>query len=262
MNKARVQELIKFILAEAWQDEDYKNRELGPIQLIKYIYLADLYYAAKNEGRCFTDIDWQFYKLGPWNLELHKELPNAAKAIGANLRIFESRYTDEGKNWSLPDDHPDYKSASKPIPPYILFRLRADIRKYGAATYDLLHYVYLTPPMTNAAPGQLLDFNYAYFAEQCSPRQSPSTPRTALTAREKKKKKDRLEKIKTIMAAMREEKRKSRIKPVPPRYDEVFYNGVAELDALAGEEIPNSEGTLSISKEIWKSNWRKDADLP
>ena len=262
MNKARVQELIKFILAEAWQDEDYKNRALGPIHLLKYIYLADLYYAAKNEGHCFTGIDWQFYKLGPWNLELQHELPSAAKAIGANLQTFESRYTDEGKNWSLPDDHPDYKSASKPIPTSILFRLRADIRKYGAATNDLLHYVYLTPPMTNAAPWQLLDFNYAYSAEQCNSIQSPTIPRTSLTAREKKKKKDRFEEIKAKMATMREEKQKRRVKPAPPRYDEVFYNGVADLDALAGEEMPNSGGTLSISEKIWKSNWRKDADLP
>jgi hypothetical protein len=40
---------LKYILAAAEQ-EDYGNREVGPIHLIKYIYLADLAFAEKHTG--------------------------------------------------------------------------------------------------------------------------------------------------------------------------------------------------------------------
>ena len=45
----RVDLLLKFIIAAAGQ-EDYGDREVGPIHLIKYVYLADLAFAEKYDG--------------------------------------------------------------------------------------------------------------------------------------------------------------------------------------------------------------------
>jgi hypothetical protein len=41
MDINKVDLLLKYILAIAGR-EDYGNREVGPIHLIKYVYLADL----------------------------------------------------------------------------------------------------------------------------------------------------------------------------------------------------------------------------
>jgi hypothetical protein len=49
MNINKVDLLLKYILAVAGQ-EDYGNREVGPIHLIKYVYLADLAFAEKHGG--------------------------------------------------------------------------------------------------------------------------------------------------------------------------------------------------------------------
>jgi hypothetical protein len=53
MDINKVDLLLKYILAAAGQ-EDYGNREVGPIHLIKYVYLADLAFAEKHEGETFT----------------------------------------------------------------------------------------------------------------------------------------------------------------------------------------------------------------
>ena len=43
----KVDLLLKYILASSGQ-EDYGNREVGPIYLIKYVYSADLAFAEKH----------------------------------------------------------------------------------------------------------------------------------------------------------------------------------------------------------------------
>jgi hypothetical protein len=53
MDIKKVDQLLKYILAAAGQ-ADYGNREVGPIHLIKYVYLADLAFAEKHGGETFT----------------------------------------------------------------------------------------------------------------------------------------------------------------------------------------------------------------
>ncbi len=258
MNTERIHELIRYILEEANQNEEGSFRELGPIHLLKYVYLADFYYASQNEGRTFTDIDWQFYHFGPWSRELHNELPNIIEIIGANTRIFESIYSKDSKRFSLSDDYRNDSPCSLPFS--IVFRLRQDIRNFGSATNDLLHYVYTTPPMTNAVPGNLLNFNHAI-----SPKKTASDMESVpqLSDREKKKRKQRILDIREKIAKKREESRKKRIRPVPPRYDEVFFYGTMELDReFEYQQIENHTGLLQVNQNAWSGDWRKDYELP
>jgi hypothetical protein len=157
MDALRIQNLVQYILAEAAQDEDWMNRELGPIHIIKYVYLADMYYAMENEGKIYTDIDWKFYHFGPWSLEFYKSIPESIRNIGGNAREFESQYQKDGVRWSL--KNAQYDEIIKNIPNQILFRLKKDIKKYGSATIDLLNYVYSTEPMRSTAPDEYIDFS-------------------------------------------------------------------------------------------------------
>ena len=60
----------KYILATSGQ-EDYGNREVGPIHLVKYVYLADLAFAEKRGGETITGIPWRFHHFGPWSPEVY-----------------------------------------------------------------------------------------------------------------------------------------------------------------------------------------------
>lgn len=258
MNTQRLHDLIKYILAESNQDEDWRFRELGPIHIIKYVYLADMYFAVKNNGETYTRINWDFHHFGPWNLSLYKEIPDAVKMMGGDTRIFESKYDKDGVRFSLKEDCLD--DASSKVPTSILFLLRKDIHSFGSATNDLLHYVYTTPPMTNATPGGRLDFKNDVFLqkEQLNCDGFPS-----MTTREKKKRKKRVECIREKIAQKREEKKRKRIKPTPPRYDEVFFQGSSELgNEFEIYPINNDSGVLRVSPSAWQGNWRKNCDLP
>ena len=258
MNIQRVHNLIRYILAEARQNEEWAFRELGPIHLIKYMYLADMYYATENDGKTYTDIDWQFYHFGPWNLELYKEIPEAVKIIGADTRTFESLYAKDGVRYSFKNDL--YDNSSTEVPLQICFLLNRDIRKFGSATNDLLHYVYTTPPMTNAMPGERLTFGHIITLSRKSADTASSSD---LTTREKKKRMQHILEMREKIAKRCEENKKNQITPSPPRYDEVFFHGAMELDReFECPPLNNQRGVLHVTKEAWFGNWRKDNDLP
>lgn len=258
MNTQKLYDLIGFILAESNQDEDWRCRELGPIHIIKYVYLADMYYAVKNNGNTFTGINWEFYHFGPWNLDLYREIPDVVKGIGGNIRTFESQYDKDGVRFSLKGDYlADY---SNKMPSSILFLLRRDIHNFGSATNDLLHYVYTTPPMTNATPGEQLVFTHDIFLKKKSLKAEGVTN---LTVREKKNRKKRIECIREKIAKKHEEKKKKRIKPTPPRYDEVFFHGTMELEQEFEKlQIKDHKGVLQVNQNAWTGEWRKSRDLP
>jgi hypothetical protein len=63
--------VLMYILAAAEQ-EDFGNQEVGPIHLIKYLYLADLAFAEANNGETFARVEWKFYNYGPWSSTVYE----------------------------------------------------------------------------------------------------------------------------------------------------------------------------------------------
>ncbi len=258
MNTQKLTELIRFILTVSSQDEDWRCRELGPIHVIKYVYLADMYYAAENGGKTFTGTAWKFYHFGPWDLELYQEIPNAVKAIGGDIRTFESEHEKDGVRFSLTDDTLQHNDTQ--LPNSIIHLLRRDIQNFGSATNDLLHYVYTTPPITNATPGEDLKFTHKIFPDKQSIKKECGSP---LTAKGKKRKKKHIESVKKKIAQKREENKKRRIKPRPPRYDDVFFQGMMELDqGFENPQIKDQKGIIRVNPNVWGGDWRKNRDLP
>ena len=52
------------------------------------------------------------------------------------------------------------------------------------------------------------------------------------------------------------------INPVKnPRYDDVYHEGMAWLDNLAGPQFAEGEYTVEFSDEVWKSATRKGEDV-
>jgi hypothetical protein len=253
--------MIQYALAIANEADDDRDRELGPIHLLKYIYLGDLAFAQDNQGATFSGSPWRFHKFGPWAQELHAHIQSAATRIGAHERHFASQYQEDNTRWRLPDL--DIADVERRLPRPVASAIRRNVARYANDTVSLLHFVYRTPPMLAAAPGEPLRFDH--LAEEAPPRSTvpPTTeskPLPAISRTKIKKLKARIEQIYEERKAR--EQREFVVPDPPPLYDEVYFQGVEWLDQLAGSPIEETRGKLTFDDSIWKSPGRRDPELP
>jgi len=253
--------LIQYALLVAGEEDNYLDRQLGPIHVIKYVYLADLSFAKRNEGKSFTGIDWQFYKFGPWSQEVNARIEPALKAINANKTTLPSDYEDE-ENWirlSFRDERLlDRKRQD--IPSVITSELKKHIHKYKQDTSSLLNYVYRTKPMLHAAPNEYL--NFSLVVEDTPKDKEAEVEQPLLMDRlSNKKKKEFKEKMaelrKKCQEKFQEREEKLVVPSRNPKYDAVFDEGVKWLDSLAGEPFPTGEFIVMFSDDMWKSEARR-----
>lgn len=111
-------------------------------QLVKFLYLADLY-SVKWTGKQVTDLDWYYYKHGPWDRAIDAALVRLSDAITVqkNKKAMLLKLVDE-----------DLLSASFDFPlglELILENIRREWAGSGKLN-DLLKYVYDTAPMVEA----------------------------------------------------------------------------------------------------------------
>jgi hypothetical protein len=258
MNVERVDLLIQYALAIAAQNE-WDERELGPIHLLKYVYLADLAHAARNGGETFTGADWRFYKFGPWSNAVHERIRPTIQRLHVNERTFafagSGGEDGEGVRWRL--DSPDQlvEDIERKIPATLASAVRKYVREFAGNTSDLLHFVYRTEPMMQAAPNETLSFAYAV------PQPEPQFEKpTALTENQKKKLRQAMRSLKERLQAQAKPRY---VKADPaPIYDETFEQGVKSLDRDGGDELLAVEGEVTFSDEMWKSRSRHDGGPP
>jgi len=260
MDQARVDLVLKYALAVAGQ-EDPGNQELGPIHLIKYVYLADLVHAQRHAGTTFTCTPWRFYHFGPWAAGVFERLAPVAHLVEARERRFSySNLEGEGVRWSLRDETV-LRESERSLPTDLALELKRLIHKFGSDTYGLLHYVYATLPMLSAAPGEALHFSSLTEGE-CSSQRLAGPPRPVLSKSESKKRLKVLTDLRERVAAKLLDHGSSRSSPTPPRYDDVFFDGLHWLDELGGTPVAAEHGELKFSDEVWKSRGRGEPDLP
>lgn len=268
MKSSKIDLLIQYAILIAGQEDEYVDRQLGPIHLIKYVYLADLAYAEHNYGETFTGIDWQFYKFGPWSQTVNARIEPALAALGANKKTFPSNFDDKDDwvRWQITDDIL-LQNIERKLPLAITSRLRRDIHKFGQDTPSLLSYVYRTSPMLLAAPNEHLDFTHLNQINQTNKNIERSSPlkRENLTARKKKIFKEGILKLREKNTKRQSAKRRKVkfVNPVTsPRYDDIYHDGLKWLDSLAGPPIAEGEKEAIFSDSVWKSSTRKGEDVP
>ncbi len=261
MNTLKVDLILQYILAVA-SENDWDERDLSNIHLIKYIYLADLNYARRCAGRTYTGIDWQFFRFGPWSAELNRRIEPALLAIGAEKKVIESTKFEDFTRWSVSNQDLIPELENK-IDTMTALAIKGAVKRFKKDTESLLHHVYQTGPMLYAAPGEYLDFSKS--GENYAPLED-RFPAEDLTARQIKKRKiefDRLKKgFQERLIRKREEVARRKSRQPAPRYDEVFLEGVKTLEKLAGPEIPSGKITCSFSEHFWKSKARYDPEIP
>lgn len=262
MDISRVDKIIQYALLVAGEEDDFPDRQLGPIHLIKYVYLADLAYAKNHGGETFTGVKWQFYKFGPWAQEVNQRIEPALLYINAEKKTFPSNYGDkeEWVRWRATDDNfvDDLESE---LPFIITATLRRNVHRFGQATPELLAHVYSTEPMLSASPKEFLYFSTFKTLPQNS---LPEKSNNELLSKKKQKNlKANLRNLRLKSAEKLAAKRKKRLvkPPISPRYDDMYYEGLEWLDSLAGGKIPTGDKAVVFSDSIWKSPARSGDDF-
>jgi hypothetical protein len=257
MDPARVDLVLEYALLAAGRADDYFDRFLGPIHLIKYVYLADLACAEKHGGQTYTGVPWRFHNFGPWSPEVFTRIEPATKRLSASERAFPSQYADDRVMWSITDEDA-FEAVDRKLPLDVALRVKRYVHKFGHDTSALLHFVYNTPPMARAAPGETLDFGTVM--QIADPNESPPYARAELTDKQKKRRAERIKQAREVLLTkLRAPPRPRAAPPVPaPRYDEVFEECVAWLDSLAGDSLQPSTREMLVDSSVWKSPLRAD----
>jgi hypothetical protein len=263
-SQEKVSLIIQYSLLVAGQEEDYRDRDLRPIHLIKYVYLADLEFAKNHDGETYTGINWQFYNFGPYANEAYLQIEPAALAIHAIKKTFPSDFQEQ-QEWccyslDVEDDDTLLREIDMKLPVTITSALQRHIHSNTNSTADLLRYVYNTQPMRNAAPLEYLDFSCV--AQVAIEKDEEHTPYLqTLTKKKQLDKKRRLKELKAQIAGRKQENKswqENLVKPPhEPRYDEVFEEGVRWLDSLAGEPFQEEQIEVVFDKAIWQSPTRR-----
>ena len=114
--------------------------------------------------------------------------------------------------------------------------------------------------MLAARPGAPLDFTTAIEPDEPPP--VPPAPRIRRTKAEKRRRAAALEAGRAKIRQLVAERRSAATAPdPPPRYDDVFFAGLEELDRQAGPPLQASSGTLSFDDSVWSSSQRRDPDV-
>ena len=249
--------MLQFALLVAGEEDEYFGRKLGPIHLIKYVYLADLFHAQKNDGATYTGIKWRFHKFGPWSEEVYSHIEPALSAINADKELFPNAYEEDQDSirWSLRDERLLQDRAQR-LPSSVTVPLRWAVHEFGKDTSFLLDHVYETMPMLCAAPGEQLDFSIAQNVSSEEPASEPLRM-DSLSNKKKKLLKQRLHEL-GKKYKNRRRKETAFVNPaLSPRYDDVYFEGLAWLDSLAGPPLSEGEYKVEFSDEVWKSAARK-----
>jgi hypothetical protein len=255
----KVDLVLQHILAVAGQESGW-GRELGMIHLIKYVYLADLTYARYHAGQTFTGLTWKFHHFGPWSVECYKRIEPALESIGAIKKTIESDKYDDFIKWCT-DDNGLFDRLEKQMDLTVAGSVQRYVRRFGNDTYSLLDFVYKTEPMLNAAPEEVLDFKICAVANT---KVSEENHTPEITVRQKKKRSQKLLAFKEHLNQKLDEKVKARQTnacPMPPRYDDVFFEGLSQLDKEAGTLPNEGEYLANFKSNIWKSKARHDPEL-
>ncbi|MGE4557885.1 MAG: hypothetical protein AB7D07_13830 [Desulfovibrionaceae bacterium] len=259
MDTSRLDNVLQYALAVA-SKLDWDQRELGPIHLVKYAYLADLSYAEEHGGKTYTGAPWIFYNFGPWSPEVFSRIEPCLNYVHAKKRTVEGKY-GEFDRWLFRDEDA-IESIRQSLDLGVILAIESAVKEFGSDTDPLLDHVYKTKPMLNAAPKEQLDFSAAK-RERRKPRISEFDSSPSYTPRQQKKWKEVIKSRKAAFQERLANKRSKRAKgATPPVYDEAFFEGVEALERLGEADIPEGQFVCQLDDSVWKSKARHDPDLP
>jgi hypothetical protein len=232
-----IKKLIKYIVCSATENES----ALTSVRLVKFMYLADLYYARTHKGKTLTGLHWAFVHYGPYCSEAWEEIEDAVSDQTVNRKAYESKFPDREEFYLYTCLDQEGEKIWAELPIEVIGPLKLAIKKYGDDTAALLDHVYFeTEPMINAKPGDILDFSTAKLPEKPKMVETKKLPEEKVKlAREYTRRLG--EKAQADMAKLREESKKT-----AKWRDEIYYR---TLEVIDGEDLePGLKGKAKIVK--------------
>jgi hypothetical protein len=227
-----IPEIVYYITSLANQREEM----LSPIRLVKFLYLADLYNARRNEGKTLTGWQWRFVHYGPFCKEALQAIEATVQAGMIGAIPYESSFDDE-QHFLYRSQSETEPSIAVTLPFYVIGPLQGAVKKWAGDTFGLLDHVYFeTEPMKDVKPGDVLDFSKA---------KEPGPFRELHMRRLSKAK---ISQGKALIAKMRENQRECMIAEPAAIYDNVFSEAI---EFLNGEYLSlQIEGKARIEDEV------------
>ncbi len=222
-------DIIRFIV---WRASEARGG-LSTLALVKYLYLADLFYAEETGGKTLTGLPWIFYHYGPYCTESYRVIDDALTHGFINAKNYQSKY-EEGEEYkwysSVDEEEPKID-----MPIHVWASLSKAIAQFEDIR-DLMNFVYFeTAPMQHAKERQQLDFSTAK-------KNTPETPvlMNQLSAKKVKKAQELLKKLHDTR------KKYSSVNYAGPKpvYDDVYYNFTKTLDDDC--QAPQISGKLTF----------------
>ena len=264
MHKTRVEQILKFALAVA-AEEEFGNRELGVIHLLKLLYLADLAYAEVHRGETYIGTPWVFHNFGPWSLEAHQEIEDVLSNLALTPRRIETpRF--EVKRYALPPDHRlhgETEELGADLPGEVYFSIKRNVHTFGSDTETMLHYVYKTLPMLNAAPEQVLDFSCVVPSTDIETAQfQQAVEGTHLSKTKAKRKEERRQQLKKeVQAKIQERIQERQSNHASAPIDSEFIELLTALNQEDDHDPVILKGKLHFDQSIWDGDFRRECGL-
>lgn len=260
IQETSIDKLIQYSILVAGEQDEFFDRQLGPIHLIKYVYLADIAYSRRNAGATHTNAPWKFYHFGPWATEVNDRINPSLTSINANRKDIPSNYDDNFTRWSLSDEYL-LEKIEREIPVEITSYLKWCINTFKQDTPSLLDYVYKTEPMLNAAPNEFLNFKIVVSQQSVSSAEKPQLRMDSLSNRKKKLFKERMHELRKERANKKHQIREL-VNPIAEStIDEIYWDGLRWLDELAGQPFEEKNIKVKFSPDVWHSTNRKGGDV-
>ena len=197
----------------------------GKTKLVKLLYLVDVAHYGSYR-RTLTGLAWVFHHYGPYAFEvdatlkkLSFDIPQEKTDVGAGHNAIVFRPPSYLQAQMKPED----LYQAKPLVDRVL-------REWGAAELnELLDFVYFdTEPMANAERGKPLDFSCVPERGRGHPKPAYGAPNLSVASQEA---------LRQLLTA---ERRTEPLTPAP-RYDEVYAEALARMNADEQRDVPGLE---------------------
>jgi hypothetical protein len=208
-------------------------------RLVKFIYLADLYYARLKGGKTLTGFPWKFIYYGPYCREAMQCIDQVVSDGLICKETYESYFGAEKEYYRFTCKNENAEKIKESIHIGVLAQIQKAIRELGDDTPQLLDYVYFdTEPMAGARKGDLLDFSKAEKSDPIKKAKLKKlSPETIKLARQK------IKQLSDQMNADRERLIKD-VQETVKYKDDAYYQFIEMLD---GEELAvGLRGTAKI----------------
>lgn len=131
---------------------------LTKTELVKYLYLLDVYVACEQSGTKWTDVEWKFLHFGPFSPQVSIAIEGLTAKSFINETAISSQdregYLYRLSDWKIPKSFEELGISNS-----VFSKMNELIRRFRDDLYSLLQFTYFeTPPMRDAVPEQLLTF--------------------------------------------------------------------------------------------------------